>query len=158
MSDPSDPSREEVPAADLELSPGRRLRQARRRRGYEIGQVARELRLPLDRVAALENDNYEGLPAPVFVAGYLKTYARLVGLDPEPRRDTSAWSAAWPPSPPSFSSPCWPSPGGRNILAIGQPRRPGSRWWHCRSRMGPTFPPPRQFRPAVSLRTSPLAN
>ncbi len=99
MSDPSDPSREEVPAADLELSPGRRLRQARRRRGYEIGQVARELRLPLDRVAALENDNYEGLPAPVFVAGYLKTYARLVGLDPEPL--VQAYRAALPPSSPT---------------------------------------------------------
>jgi cytoskeleton protein RodZ len=35
-------------------------------------------------VEALEQDRYQDLPGPVFVAGYLRNYARLVGLDPEP--------------------------------------------------------------------------
>ena len=70
-------------AADPPQGPGYQLRQARLRRGVELRQVARELRLTTDRVQALENDDYQALPDPVFVVGYIRTYARLLDLDPE---------------------------------------------------------------------------
>lgn len=70
--------------AHLSDSPGRALAQARESRKLEVGYVAAELRLPPQVIEALERDDYEKLPGAVFVAGYIRSYARLVGLDPEP--------------------------------------------------------------------------
>ena len=70
-------------AADIE-SPGRALGNARRGRKLEIARIANELRLTPTTIEALERDDYGHLPSPVFVAGYIRTYARLLGLDPEP--------------------------------------------------------------------------
>jgi cytoskeleton protein RodZ len=64
--------------------PGRHLRQARQAHGIEIGRVAAELHLAPALVEAIEQDRYDALPAPVFVVGYLRNYARLFGLDPDP--------------------------------------------------------------------------
>ena len=69
--------------ADPPRGPGQRLRQARLRRGMELRQVARELRLTVERVQAIEEDDYAALPDPVFVVGYLKNYARLMDLNPD---------------------------------------------------------------------------
>jgi cytoskeleton protein RodZ len=63
---------------------GRRLRAARIDRGLDLEQVAAQLHLPASLVGALEAGRYEALPSPVFVAGYIRNYAREVGLDPEP--------------------------------------------------------------------------
>jgi cytoskeleton protein RodZ len=63
-------------------SPGQRLRAQRQSRGVEIERIAAQLHLRKDVVEALEQDRYETLPAPVYVAGYLRNYARLIGLDP----------------------------------------------------------------------------
>jgi cytoskeleton protein RodZ len=65
-------------------SPGRRLRLQRQARGLEIERIATQLHLRPDRVEALEQDRYEDLPGPVFVAGYIRNYARLLGIDPQP--------------------------------------------------------------------------
>ena len=70
-------------AADIH-SPGRALGSARRGRKLEIVRIANELRLTPTIIEALERDDYAHLPSPVFVAGYIRSYARLVGLDPEP--------------------------------------------------------------------------
>jgi len=64
--------------------PGHRLRTARRARNLDLGQVAVQLHLSDATVAFLERDQYEQLPGPVFVRGYIRNYARLVGLDHEP--------------------------------------------------------------------------
>jgi cytoskeleton protein RodZ len=65
-------------------SPGRRLRVHRQSRGLEIERVAAQLHLRVPVVESLEQDRYQELPGPVFVAGYLRNYARLLGMDPEP--------------------------------------------------------------------------
>lgn len=64
--------------------PGRRLRQAREAAGLSVDYVAAELHLAPPTILALERGAYESLPAPVFVSGYLRNYARLLRLDPEP--------------------------------------------------------------------------
>ena len=65
-------------------SPGQQLRQAREARKLDTSQVATSLRLAPRAIAAIEQDDYAQLPSPVFIAGYIRSYAKLVGLDPEP--------------------------------------------------------------------------
>jgi len=64
--------------------PGGQLREARRSFNLSIEQVAAYLRLHPATVRNLEEDNYAHLPAPTFVRGYLRAYARSLDLDPEP--------------------------------------------------------------------------
>ena len=63
---------------------GRRLRAARIDRGLDLEHIAAQLHLKPSLVDALEAGRYDALPGPVFVAGYIRNYARQVGLDPEP--------------------------------------------------------------------------
>lgn len=62
---------------------GRYLAQQRELRGLEMADVARETRLSPTAIRALEGDRFDELPARVFVVGYLRAYARCVGLGPD---------------------------------------------------------------------------
>ncbi len=61
--------------------PGSQLRKARERQGLDQGAMATQLHLSQSLIQALEWDDYEKLPAAVFVQGYLRNYARLLGVD-----------------------------------------------------------------------------
>src|ERR1700688_4979804 len=63
-------------ASDL---PGARLARARERLGLSVVQVAAKLRLDVRTVSALESGAYAEVGAAVFVRGFLKRYAELVG-------------------------------------------------------------------------------
>jgi cytoskeleton protein RodZ len=63
---------------------GRRLGAARQARGLDLERIATLLHINPDLVESLEQERYGDLPQPVFVAGYIRNYARHVGLDPEP--------------------------------------------------------------------------
>jgi cytoskeleton protein RodZ len=63
---------------------GRRLRAARLDRGLDLERIAAQIKVRPALVDALEAGRYEELPAPVFVSGYIRNYARQVGLDSEP--------------------------------------------------------------------------
>jgi len=65
-------------------SPGKRLRAAREKLDLDIKTVAKKLHMHEDSIIALENDNYDRFPAPIYVSGFLRNYARLLNLDPEP--------------------------------------------------------------------------
>lgn len=60
---------------------GSMLRRARERRGLSVAEVADKTRISARWIGALEDAQLDVLPAPVFVSGYLRSYARLVGLD-----------------------------------------------------------------------------
>jgi cytoskeleton protein RodZ len=75
-------------------TPGRRLRALRESRKLDIERIAAQLHLQRHVVEAIEGDQYERLPAPVFVVGYIKNYARLLGADPVPI--VTAYRAAVP--------------------------------------------------------------
>jgi cytoskeleton protein RodZ len=60
--------------------PGERLRAARLSMGYDIRKIASELHLTVPVVESLEADDYEVVEARVFVRGYLRNYARIVGV------------------------------------------------------------------------------
>ncbi len=62
---------------------GERLRRARVDKGLELTDIARETRVPLRHLAAIENDAHDSLPALTYSIGFVKTFARFVGLSPE---------------------------------------------------------------------------
>lgn len=60
---------------------GQRLRAARESHGLNREDLALRLRLRPDIVDAVERGSYGALGAPVFVRGYLRSYATAVGID-----------------------------------------------------------------------------
>ncbi len=64
--------------------PGRGLRVIREKQHMDISKVASRLNLGVAQLQALEDDDYDRLPDPVFVRGYLRNYARLLGVPEEP--------------------------------------------------------------------------
>src|SRR3954471_17432291 len=67
-----------------ESSPGAMLAAAREELNLSVSDVARHLKLSPAQVEALEAGAYERLPGPVFVRGFLRNYAKLLGIDPQP--------------------------------------------------------------------------
>ena len=64
--------------------PGAYLRKAREDAEMSVDKVATALLLHSATVEAIEADAYERLPAPTFVRGYLRGYARVLGLPAGP--------------------------------------------------------------------------
>lgn len=64
--------------------PGAVLRQARERKGMSVAAVAQSLRLDISVIEALERDEYAKLPGAAYICGYLRGYARLLNMAPEP--------------------------------------------------------------------------
>ncbi len=62
-------------------SVGERLRHAREARRESLSDVAAALKLSRRQVEALESGDYDVLPGPAFVRGFLRNYARHLGLD-----------------------------------------------------------------------------
>lgn len=93
MTDENNSAEEEVvtaqPADDVEVAvesvrttPGSLLLAQRETLELSLQHVADELNLTMHYVRALESDSYDKLPGDVFVKGYIRSYARLLGLDP----------------------------------------------------------------------------
>ena len=71
-------------AADGQGTAGAALLRERRRQGLSLGDISRQLKLSVRQVEALERDDYSGYKSPVFIHGFIRNYAKLLGLDPEP--------------------------------------------------------------------------
>jgi len=63
--------------------PGERLRSARLARQIDLSKLAAQLHLSDAMVQAIERDDFVALPGRVFVRGYIRNYARLVGVPVE---------------------------------------------------------------------------
>ncbi len=59
------------------------LARVREEKGLSIEDVARKLKITESYVAALEKGDFKQFPAIAFARGYIKNYARLLGLDAE---------------------------------------------------------------------------
>lgn len=70
-------------AASSTASPGQLLAAGRQRLGWSVGDVAAKLRMSVQQVDALEQGNYGRLPTGTFLRGFVRSYAKLVALDPE---------------------------------------------------------------------------
>ncbi|ULJ65630.1 helix-turn-helix domain-containing protein [Wielerella bovis] len=60
---------------------GNELRLQREKKNLSIGEVSERLKLPARQIEALESGQYENLPEPVFVRGFLRSYGRFLDLD-----------------------------------------------------------------------------
>jgi cytoskeletal protein RodZ len=62
---------------------GPALERARLIRGLSLEEAARDTKLRVDQLTALEQEEFEALPGDVFIRGSLRTYAQYVGLSPD---------------------------------------------------------------------------
>jgi len=81
-------------AAAPSHSPGVLLLAERRNQGLSLGDIARQLKLSVRQVEALEHDEYDSFQGTVFVRGFLRNYARLLGLDPDRLLEAAGAAAA----------------------------------------------------------------
>lgn len=78
-----------IPAMDetnefQEENAGKQLGRIRERKGFTKEYVAGKLHLRVRIIELLEADDYQQMPEPVFIMGYLRAYAKLLGVSPEP--------------------------------------------------------------------------
>ncbi|MBH9345352.1 helix-turn-helix domain-containing protein [Pseudomonas aeruginosa] len=71
----------EVVATASRQNPGETLRQAREQKGLSLSQVAGQLNLTENSLRQLENGAFDKLPGHTFSRGYIRAYAKLMGLD-----------------------------------------------------------------------------
>ena len=98
---------------------GETLQTARERKGVDLYRAERDTKIRLRYLSALEDGDYDELPAPVYVKGFLRNYAIYLGLDPEEVLDrwhdememlrTATRVAVAPPPMPMVE------PGGRRL-------------------------------------------
>lgn len=62
---------------------GERFRAAREARGLSLSDVAEQIRIRSVYLAAIEDENWSAIGAPVYIRGFLRTYGRFLGLDTE---------------------------------------------------------------------------
>ena len=99
------------------LSVGEALTAARKAKSLDIGDVCAYLRLSERQVVALENNDFSVLPEATITRGFIRNYARMLELDPEPLvRAYAAFTASSHPLPISIPS--------ENIMMPGSEKRP----------------------------------
>ncbi|GAC1315983.1 MAG: helix-turn-helix domain-containing protein [Collimonas sp.] len=92
MSEPGQLKTEHFEAADVEhaasesasagpLSLGAQLASKREQLGWSVPDVASHLKLAPRQIDAIEADNYAALPTMVMTRGFIRSYAKLLGLD-----------------------------------------------------------------------------
>jgi len=95
---PDDDGSDKMAGHHGNMSIGERLSAARKARTLTTETVAEELKLDVNMIEAIERDDKAVLPAAIFVQGYLRRYARLVGLpEDELVRDYADSAGELPP-------------------------------------------------------------
>jgi cytoskeleton protein RodZ len=96
-------------------SVGQILRDAREARGMTLEDAAMRLRLMHRQIEAMETDDFESLGQPVFARGFVRNYARLLGIEPDALlarmegapAEPAAVGHAEPPLPRSWLTSPW---------------------------------------------------
>jgi hypothetical protein len=80
-----EPPAAEPPPADqfVDVNLGDLFREVRQNRALTLAEVERDTRINRDYLEALEQERYELLPAPVYTRGFVRAYARHLGLNEE---------------------------------------------------------------------------
>ncbi len=74
-------SKEIFDATPARVSPGAMLQAAREARGLSALDVSQRLNWLPEYVALIERDEFDRLRQPAFARGYVRAYARMLGLD-----------------------------------------------------------------------------
>lgn len=67
--------------AATRVNPGETLRQARENNGWTLAEVAMKLNLTASSLSNLEAGAFDKLPGHTFARGYIRAYAKLLGMD-----------------------------------------------------------------------------
>ena len=67
--------------AATRVNPGETLRQARENNGWTLAEVALKLNLTVSSLSNLETGAFDKLPGHTFARGYIRAYAKLLGMD-----------------------------------------------------------------------------
>lgn len=103
---------------------GDKLRAAREAQGMTIEEIAGTTRIPKRHLITIENGDYDGLPAPTYSAGFIKSWARRLGLDGQALSDQFRIEMGGVSVEPSQSLPYEPAdprrtpPAGLALLAL----------------------------------------
>lgn len=62
---------------------GQILKEERERKFYTLDEIEKTTKIRKELLIALEADEYSKLPPPTFVQGFIKNYAKFLGLDPD---------------------------------------------------------------------------
>lgn len=63
------------------VSVGQQLRAARQAKNLAVDEVAKALKLSPRQIVALEDDDWSSLPCTTIIRGFVRNYARLLGVD-----------------------------------------------------------------------------
>ncbi|MFJ3318451.1 helix-turn-helix domain-containing protein [Herbaspirillum huttiense] len=74
---PQDPG----PSSPAQVLPGAALAAARQKKGWTIEQAASLVKLAPRQIMAIEADNYAALPGLAVARGFVRSYAKVLGLD-----------------------------------------------------------------------------
>ncbi|MEW2916576.1 MULTISPECIES: helix-turn-helix domain-containing protein [Ruegeria] len=136
---------------DYEVRLGDRMRGERATMGKSLLDVQRELRIKANYIAAIEDADPDAFDTPGFIAGYVRSYARYLGMNPDEtfaafckesgfevahgmsaeasvvRKPTGAVPARGPMGRDPFTSPNTPYiPGRESLVSQIEPRAIGS--------------------------------
>lgn len=62
---------------------GQELKSARLKKGLDLTEIEEALKIRLRFLQALEKNEFDILPGPAYVKGFIRSYAKYVGLDPQ---------------------------------------------------------------------------
>lgn len=126
-----------APQQTGQVPPGALLRAARERAGWSAKRLALELGIPEARLHALEAEDHAGFGGVVFVRGYLRRAATLLGESPQDllaayeastgaARPTDIMPGLPPGKPPRRGTPGWIAPlfGMATVAALV-----AATWW-----------------------------
>jgi cytoskeletal protein RodZ len=89
---------------------GQILKEEREAKFYTLDEIEKATKIRKELLKALEEDNYQKLPPPTFVQGFIKNYGKFLGLDTEkllaifrrefsdrknPPKIMEAWKSPW---------------------------------------------------------------
>jgi cytoskeletal protein RodZ len=60
---------------------GQKLKKARVAKGLSLEEISKVTKLSEKSLVSIENDQFQDLPAPTYIKGFIKLYAQCVGLD-----------------------------------------------------------------------------
>lgn len=97
---------------------GHYLRRERELRQVSIEELAQTTRIPLKMLLRIEEDRFEDLPGEVFARGFIKSYARALGIDSEPLLATYGNGRVKEEAPAPITAITPPERGRRFGIAI----------------------------------------
>lgn len=93
-----------------------RLRRTRESRGLSIERLSTLTKIPVRALAAIERSQFDQLPGGLFTRGFLRSYAREVGLDPD--EVVREYLAEVAPPEVAAQAPIGPQPGPHTPLHV----------------------------------------